>query len=215
MFTKVLQDISRPQWFEIIRHLKQSQGLAVGELAEKLGMSYMGVKQHCVSLQKKGYLDTWRRAKAIGRPEKIYRLTDKADPIFPEGGNELTLGILEGVAKVYGPSAPDKLLFNYFQAKADAYLAKIKGDAVAEKATALAKLRFQEGYLSDCTYIRGEGLKISEFHHPLASVLAAYPSVVRMEEGMFERVLGTKVKREEEHAAGLTKTTFLIDSLGR
>ena len=69
MQNSVLQDISRPQWYDIMRHLKQSQGLVVGELCEKLDMSYMGVKQHCVALEKLGYLDTWRRPKKVGRPE--------------------------------------------------------------------------------------------------------------------------------------------------
>ena len=81
-FFKLLRDIARPQWLDIMRHLKRSSGLSVNELAGKLGMSYMGVKQHCVELEKRGYLDTWRRPKAIGRPEKVYRLTEKADPLF-------------------------------------------------------------------------------------------------------------------------------------
>ena len=45
-------------------------------------------------------------------------------------------------------------------------------DSVAEKATALAKLRFSEGYLSECTYSRSEGLLIAEFHNPLANVIS-------------------------------------------
>ena len=59
-FFKFLRDIARPQWLDIMKHLKQSSGLSVNELASKLEMSYMGVKQHCVELEKRGYLDTWR-----------------------------------------------------------------------------------------------------------------------------------------------------------
>ena len=214
MHNSVLQDISRPQWYDIIRHLKQSQGMVVGELCEKLDMSYMGVKQHCVALEKLGYLDTWRRPKKVGRPEKVYRLTAKANPIFPEGGSELSLGLLEGVANVYGPSAPEKLLFNFFQRKKEDYARKVKGDSVAEKATALAKVRFAEGYLSECTYSRGDGLQICEYHHPYWKIIEAYPAVKRMEESVFSDLLGASVRREEETASGLSKVVYHIDSLG-
>ena len=55
MFFKVLRDIAKPQWFDIISRLKKSTGLSVAELSESIGMSYMGIKQHCVELNKRGY----------------------------------------------------------------------------------------------------------------------------------------------------------------
>ena len=82
MFSQVINDVAKPQWLEIIKNLKRSTGMSVNELAAALGMSYMGVKQHCVELQKKGYLDTWRRPKEVGRPEKVYRLTEKRGRFF-------------------------------------------------------------------------------------------------------------------------------------
>ena len=59
MFLKILRDIAKPQWFEIIIHLKQSTGMSVAELSKALGMSYMGIKQHCVELEKRVQLEYW------------------------------------------------------------------------------------------------------------------------------------------------------------
>ena len=95
MFFKALRDIAKPQWFDIINCLKRSTGMSVAELSSALGMSYMGIKQHCVELDKRGYLDTWRRPKAVGRPEKVYRLTSKAEPLFPQVGNEFSIILLK------------------------------------------------------------------------------------------------------------------------
>ena len=125
MFFKVLRDIAKPQWFDIISRLKKSTGLSVAELSESIGMSYMGIKQHCVELNKRGYLDTWRRPKAVGRPEKAYRLTKKADPLFIEVGAEFVLGLLRNVDKTYGASAAEKLLFGYFHEMVEEYVKKI------------------------------------------------------------------------------------------
>ncbi|MEM7396649.1 MAG: MarR family transcriptional regulator, partial [Verrucomicrobiota bacterium] len=67
MLLSELRKISRPHWLEILIHVKRSTGLSVSELAKALRMSYMGVKQHCQDLEKKGFLDTWRRPKEVGR----------------------------------------------------------------------------------------------------------------------------------------------------
>ena len=67
MFFRTLRDLAKPQIVAIFDALKRSDGLAVGDLAAALDMSYMGVKQYCVELEKRGYLDTWRRAKETGR----------------------------------------------------------------------------------------------------------------------------------------------------
>ena len=97
MFLRIARDIAKPQTFAILDLLKRSTGLPVKDLAKAMKMSYMGVKQHCMELEKKGLLDTWRRPGEVGRPEKLYRLTTKAAAFYPEAGNEMTLEILHSI----------------------------------------------------------------------------------------------------------------------
>jgi predicted ArsR family transcriptional regulator len=209
MNQKLIAEIGKSQRLEIINKLKRTQGLSVGELAEQLDMSYMGVKQHCVDLHTEGYLDTWRRAKGIGRPELIYRLTDRAHDLFPSASNGMTISLLENAKALYGPSAPEKLLFSVFQKKAEAYQAKVRGDTIAERAGKLARIRDAEGYMSeyeqDAAYIR-----IVEHHCPIDDLLKAFPIVARLETELFTRVLGAAVQREEAHASGLYRCVFTL-----
>ncbi|MDE0569845.1 MAG: hypothetical protein OSB44_04140 [Verrucomicrobiales bacterium] len=211
MFFKVLRDIAKPQWFDIISTLKKSTGLSVAELSESLGMSYMGIKQHCVELHKRGYLDTWRRPKAIGRPEKAYRLTNKAEPLFVELGVEFVLGLLKNVDKTYGVSAAEKLLFGYFHEIGAKYQKRVKGETLYDKAVSFSKIRDLEGCLSSCE-IDSEGLiKITEYHSPYRSISSKYPMIYRMEEQMIAKVLEANVSRNEEEASGLLKCEFNIN----
>lgn len=212
MFLKVARAVAKPQTFAIMDLLKRSTGMSVNEIAKCLKLSYMGVKQYCNELERKGLLDTFRRPKDIGRPEKLYRLTSKAGAFYPEVGNELTLDILESVQQLYGPTAPDKLLFNYFSKKADAYLKKVKGTSVTERAASFAKIRESEGFCSQVEY-DSEGFRIVEFHSTLKEIVSSFPSVKRMEELMFSRILGAPVTRSEERISGLTKIAFVIPTL--
>jgi predicted ArsR family transcriptional regulator len=210
MFFRTLRDLARPQIVAIFDVLKRSDGLAVGDLADALKMSYMGVKQYCIELEKRGYLDTWRRAKETGRPELTYRLTPKAQLLFPQHSNELSMEILDAVRQLHGPTAAEKLLYQYFLNKTEAYTKKLKGKTLAERATSLAKLRENEGHCAQVDYDPRHGLRLTEFHSPLSELIKTYPSVARMEESMLSKLLQAPVQREMSAVSGLMRITFLI-----
>ena len=110
----------------ILREIKRSQGLSVTELCQRVGLSYMGIKQHCIGLEREGYLDTWRRPEGMGRPEKAYRLTDGAKEFFPSRYPQFSLQILEAVKESFGSLAPEKILLNIYKAETARYELKLE-----------------------------------------------------------------------------------------
>src|ERR1700751_4829293 len=145
MNQQLLAEIGRTQRLEILNSLKRSKGMSVNELVRKMKMSYMGIKQHCLTLQRDGYLDTWRRPQKMGRPEMVYRLTRRTHDLFQADSHQLTLDLLKAAQEIYGPNAPEKLLYSIFKKKTAALKAKAKGDTVAERAKWLAHVRDGEG----------------------------------------------------------------------
>lgn len=214
MFFKAFRDVARPHWYEIVMALKCSKGKSVGELSKQLKMSYMGIKQHCVELHKRGYLDTWRRPSSKGRPELEYRLTEKTTPLFPSIGDDLILQVFATTEKLFGSNIPEKLMFSWFQeqtAKCQQNLRSKK--SLSEKATAFARMRETSGHLSQCLYDPAEGLRIVEYHNPLQSLFDKYPSLDRIELTHFERVLGARVTRSVTKVSGLRCVEFAIATL--
>src|ERR1041385_1937148 len=117
MNQRLLAEIGRTQRLEIINSLKRTKGMSVNELVDKMGMSYMGIKQHCLTLQRDGYLDTWRRPQRMGRPEMVYRLTRRSHDLFPADSNQFTVEVLDAIQEIFGPNAPEKVLYNAFERK--------------------------------------------------------------------------------------------------
>lgn len=206
-YFKILRNISKPHWFDILELIKCSQGLSVGELSEHLGMSYMGVKKHCLAMHKLGYLDTWRKPKEVGRPEKLYRITDKLSPLFPEIGNEVCFSILEAAAQLE-PNAAEKLLLHFFRSQTDKLADVVNGETVQDRAEALAAARSNQGYFSRCQETEEGGLRIDEYHNPLQALFTKYPTLERMEVHMFERLLGATVQRSVTKVSGLSRYRF-------
>ncbi len=208
MNQKMLAEIGRTQRLEILNSLKRSKGLSVNELVRKMKMSYMGIKQHCLTLQRDGYLDTWRRPQKMGRPEMVYRLTRRTHELFPSDSNQVTIELLRSVQESYGPNAPEKLLYNVFERKIATLKARVKGDTVEERAKWLARVRDSEGYMAQFGVDEKGGPQILECHSPILNLLDRYPIIGRLEQDLFEAVLGTSVRREETRNSGLYECAF-------
>jgi predicted ArsR family transcriptional regulator len=174
-----------------------------------MGMSYMGIKQHCITLHRDGYLDTWRRPQKMGRPEMVYRLTRRTHDLFQADSHQFTLDLLKAAEDIYGPNAPEKLLYNVFKKKTGSLKSKAKGDTVADRAKWLAHIRDAEGYMAQfINNNKDGGAHILECHSPILNLVEEYPIIGRFEQDMFEAVLGTRVRRQVIRNSGLYECAF-------
>ena len=209
---RLISQIGRSQRLAVVNLLKRSQGLTVREMAHRLGMSYMGVKQHCLNLERDGYLGTFRRHRGVGRPELLYHLTTKAQDLFPQADNLLSISLLEQARKLYGATAAEKILFLHFQEKAKAYVQKVQGETPADRAKSFARLRDREGHMSD--FEIEPAPRIIERHHPMQALFEAFPEAAAMERDLFQRVLGVAIRREQRQAGGTYEYVFSLVAPG-
>ena len=200
----LIREIVHTPVFDIILHLKKSTGMSVNELSREMDMSYMGVKQHCVELEKKRLLETWRRPKPTGRPEKIYRVTQRLDALFPQRGNEWTLDLLKTAERVFGERASDKLLFNHFQRRSERWQQVLRGTSLTARVKELAKLRIAEGYLTLVRDVPG-ALELVDHHNPCGIVADHYPLVRLLDRQSVEQALGVSVTQEMEEVGSLQR----------
>ena len=211
MNQRLISEIGRTQRLDIINSLKRTKGMSVNELVDKMGMSYMGIKQHCITLHRDGYLDTWRRPQKMGRPEMVYRLTRRTHDLFQADSHQFTLDLLKAAEEIYGPNAPEKLLYNIFKKKTATLKAKTKGDTLADRAKWLAQVRDGEGYMAQFNNNSSDGgPHILECHSPILNLVEEYPIIGRFEQDMFEAVLGTRVRRQVIRNSGLYECAFQL-----
>ena len=177
---------------EVLRELKQSGPLAVRELSAKLQLSYMGAKQHCIALEKRGLLSSRNSHRGAGRPLLVYSLTPKGQSWFEESDNSAAISILRHARNLYGSNSAAKLLLLYFQECTEKYRSHIPAQIpVAEKMLLLAKARDQEGRMVELL----PGIRIIERHNPAVALHKAFPEADGLEEALFRQVLGVPVRR--------------------
>ena len=180
------------------------EGISVTDLSEELGMSYMGVKAHCIALEKSGHLETRRGISSKGRPKLNYSLTEAGEDLFRGEGNHLSMALLREAAGLFGAAAPQKLLMMHFRTESARYAALICGDEIRDRITSFARIRDSEGRI--CSLVSGSPAEIHECHDSLADLRRAYPRIDAMEEAMVSEALGINVRRERREG----RAVFLI-----
>jgi predicted ArsR family transcriptional regulator len=217
VFAAGFRDLVKPHWVRIVEELKLSGCLPVPELQRRLGGSYMGIKDQCEALTKRGYLETWRVPRQkIGRPQIMYRLTEKADPLFP-GAGALSLELLDAARQLFGDTAPERMLLHHFQQLRETWRPRLaKAKSLVEKATLLSALREKEGCFGRCKYDPQQGFRIEEYHHPLQEVFEIYPNAIQFELRVMEELLGSKVVRREVPGGrgGPARVDYEVATLG-
>jgi predicted ArsR family transcriptional regulator len=180
----------------------------VSELAAALEMSYMGVKGHCAEMERDGYLARWRRPGGVGRPEVVYRLTQKAHALFPESSNRMTLEALDAANLLFGATAAERILYRMWRGIEEAYAPRVRGETPDDRARWLARLRDADGYMAEWARDDEGRARVTEFHSPVLDLLSAHPAIGEYEREMFGRLIGAPVRRTETRVAGQYRCTF-------
>src|SRR5438094_9083672 len=144
----------------------------------------------------------------MGSSYMVYRITRRMHDLFQADSNQITIELLKSAQEIYGPNVPEKLLYNVFEKKTAALKTKVKGETVGERARWLARVRDGEGYMAQVTTGEGGGPQIVEFHSPILHLLEQYPIIGRLEQDMFEVLLGTRVSRATIRNSGLYECAF-------
>lgn len=181
----------------ILNELKKAgRAMSVQELAKNLGLSYTSIKFSMNQLEKAGYVQRQRTPIGRGRPEVRYYLTAESAEIFPQPTCQFIEGILRTTSKLFGVTAPQKILFVWFQEMAEEGCKAIQGETIEERMRSLSRWRNSLGNYSQ--YEPGPPPRIIETHNPIADLFIHYPELSRIEEQMLSKVLGFPLQRLEK-----------------
>jgi predicted ArsR family transcriptional regulator len=190
MGSKLIRKVARGQKYRILCELKRHGASSVPDLLKKIRLSYMGIKQHCIELERDGYLIKKKKPKTSGRgrPEEMYDLSAAASEWFPCHDTPLTRSIMTGLKKLYGTNAPEKILFTIYQDISQDYRKAIHSMLLEERVQEFLRLREENGYLVDFE-TQSTGWTISECHSPIADLLKEFPILLKFELQVYQKAI--------------------------
>ena len=170
--------------------LKKKGSMSVDELSREVGVTPMGVRQHLLVLERNGIVEYTIRKHGVGRPGFLYRLTGRAEDLFPNIYADLCLDLLGEIEEKEGRKKVEEL----FKARKDKILSrKIKTFPVkaklSDRLSHLADMLREDGEIVEIEE-EGSRFKFKKFTCPMPKVAEKYGEVCRYDLELFKGLLG-------------------------
>jgi predicted ArsR family transcriptional regulator len=199
----------------LVHLLKQEGPMDAQELAARLHVSAMAVRQHLYALQTQQLVTYHETPRPRGRPAKRWQLTPAADRLFPEAYAELTLSLLTSITEAFGKAGLERLLALRSRQQVAAYGAQMRGhDALPQRLAALAAIRTDEGYMAEVQPQADGSFVLLEKHCPICAAAVACTGLCGKELEVFQEVLGEDVtiERTEHIVAGAPRCAYRVSA---
>jgi len=197
----------------ITKLLKTEGPIDSAQLAQRLGLTAMAVRQHLYVLQREGLVASEERPVPIGRPAKFWRLTREADHLFPEAYAELSVALIDSVKDAFGQEGLERVLTSRCARQRVDYGKRIKlHDSLDRKLAELAKVRTEEGYMAEVRKEDDGSFLLVENHCPICAAANACQGFCSTELDLFRSVLGpgVTVERAEHIIKGDNRCVYRV-----
>jgi predicted ArsR family transcriptional regulator len=197
-----------------VLHALKSAGPQTAEaIGRKLAMTAVGARQHLLRLQTDGLVAAVDQSEGVGRPKRIWSLTDAGNARFPDNHAGLTLELITAIRKTGGEKMLDAVIEAREKSALQTYRRALEPAAsLKEKVKRLAKIRSEEGYMASVAAGTGGALLLVENHCPICVAAKACQGFCRSELALFRETLGddVSVQRDEHIVAGARRCVYRI-----
>jgi predicted ArsR family transcriptional regulator len=198
---------------QILLALKTGGAQETAALAARLGVSRQAALQTLERLTADGLTAHTTERRGVGRPRRLWSLTDKAHARFPDTHSQLTLDLLQAVRAEFGEDAVERLIARR-EREAEASYAEALAPAtnLESRIARLTAQRVAEGYMAKWSRHEDGGWLLVENHCPICAAAAACQGFCRAELALFRSALGpeAQVERTDHILAGARRCAYRI-----
>jgi predicted ArsR family transcriptional regulator len=183
------------------------------QVAARLGLTAMAVRQHLYQLQGEKLVTAEERPVPLGRPAKYWRLTREADRLFPDAYAEISVALIEAVGDAFGEAGLKRVLESRYAKQRADYLRRIPPSLpLKQKVQKLARIRTEEGYMAEVKATGRGAFLLAENHCPICAAASACKGFCVTELDLFRAVLGPSVvvERAEHILSGDRRCAYRI-----
>jgi predicted ArsR family transcriptional regulator len=197
---------------QVLELMKGAEPQTAEQLAARAGMSAVGMRLHLNALAEKGFIRFEERRGRVGRPLRVWLLTEAANVGFPDAHAALAVDLLASIKDLYGKQALRRLVVEREKTMLARYrgaLANLK--TLAKKVASLAALRSKEGYMAEARKT-SRGMLLVENHCPICAAAKECQQFCRSELRVFQQALGddVRVERVDHILAGARRCAYLV-----
>jgi predicted ArsR family transcriptional regulator len=178
----------------VLEVLKAEGALTASRIGAHLDMTAVGARQHLNRLCAAGLVTFEDRRQAIGRPQRLWSLSDQGHAHFDDRHRDLASELLAAIIIAKGDDGLADILAARETQQLQRYRATLgAGGSLADRVRRLTDLRRIDGYMAECRQDIDGAWLMTENHCPIAQAAKACSGLCGAELKLFQDVMGKDV----------------------
>lgn len=201
---------SRRQILELLKRYGPQDAVS---LAAEQGISAMAVRQHLYALRHEKLVTYVQQPRPVGRPAKLWQLTEAAQRLFPDAHATLCVELVEALGETFGKRGLEKLVAARRRQQLQQYARQIpKRASLSRRLNRLAEIRSAEGYMAEVLKDDDGAWLLVENHCPICAAATACTGLCAAELEVFQAVLGegVEIERTEHILEGARRCAYRV-----
>jgi predicted ArsR family transcriptional regulator len=195
----------------VLYFLRGAGGGTAHEVADALEVTTPAARRHLMDLEADGLLESKvHRPGGRGRPQHVFRISEKGEDHFPKRYAQLCNDILEHIESLYGAGAVLSVLDSRNQKLLEAWRPRMQGN-LRQRAEALVDILNELGYHA-ALEPHPSGFVLSQSNCPNLEVARTFESLCASEAILYTHLLGARVAREARVLEGYSACRYVVFS---
>jgi len=187
---------------QVVVALKRRGEASAKELAEALGITPSGVRQHLAALRAAGVVAARQERGRPGCPTHLYHSTDLAEAVLPKASGDLSVELL-GHIEEEDPELVPRIFERRRRRRVEQARDQMAGKSRDEQVAVLAKILDGEGYLADFDKLADGSYRMTLHSCAIWTVASRYGQACATELEFLRDVLPeTEIERVSHKMAG-------------
>jgi DeoR family suf operon transcriptional repressor len=195
----------------VLQTLLSRQHCTINELADSVGINQISVRHHISKLEADGLVASDEELHGVGRPRRVYYLTEEGLERFPTRYMRLTLRLLEKLKE----SLPEPMVKGLFAQMAREMVADYTAEAhtdgltMVERLGLMSDLLAREGFNVEWEQ-QGEQYHIRETNCPYLHVTQNHPEVCSVDQTLISALLDVPAQKIKCVLNGDSHCTYVV-----
>jgi DeoR family transcriptional regulator, suf operon transcriptional repressor len=195
----------------VLKTLLTHSRCTVNELAESVGINPISVRHHIAKLEAEGLVDSDEELHGVGRPRRIYFLTEEGIERFPTRYMRLTIRLLEQLKGTMPPHMVKQLFSQMAEDLIEDYLSDSGTDGLTmdERLKLMQDVLSKEGFNVEWEK-HGDQYHIREVNCPYLHVSQNHPEVCSVDQMVISAMLDVSAEKIQCVLDGDKHCTYVV-----
>jgi DeoR family transcriptional regulator, suf operon transcriptional repressor len=193
----------------VLQTLLTKQRCTINELADAVDINPISVRHHITKLQAEGLVGSEEERHGVGRPRRLYFLTEEGMERFPTRYLRLTLRLLQQLKETVPEPVVSKLFAQMAKDLASDYEPELDGLSIEERLDLVKEMLTEEGFTVDWEQ-QGEYYHIREANCPYYYVGQNHPEVCSVDQTLISTVLSVPAEKIKCMLQGDNFCTYIV-----